>query len=80
MTRHRRIFVSNPDLAGRRLRDLNLPGHYGASVTRLRRGDVEMLAHGDTILELGDRVRVVAERSRMDVVSAFFGDLLPRLE
>jgi len=34
----RRIFVSNPRIAGHRLRDLNLPQQYGAIVTRLRRG------------------------------------------
>ena len=71
---YRRIFVSNPALAGHRLRDVNLPQQFGAFVTRIRRGDVEMLAHGDTVLELGDRVRVVARRTDMDAVSKFFGD------
>jgi putative transport protein len=70
----RRIFVSNSRIAGRRLRDLNLQQDFGAVVTRVRRGDVDMLAHGDTVLELGDRVRVVCHRERMDKISAFFGD------
>jgi putative transport protein len=70
----RRIFVSNPKVAGHRLRDLNLPQQFGAIVTRIRRGDVEMLAHGDTELELGDRVRVVTKRENMEAVSKFFGD------
>ena len=70
----RRVFVSNPRVAGRRLRDLNLNQQFGAIVTRIRRGDVDMLAHGDTVLELGDRVRVVCHREHMDSVGAFFGD------
>lgn len=70
----RRIFVSNPRLAGRRLRDLRLKERYGAIVSRIRRGDNEILPHGDTVLELGDRVRVISDRERMDEVSAFFGD------
>jgi putative transport protein len=70
----RRVFVSNPDIAGHRLRDLNLPQQFGAIVTRVRRGDVEMLAHDDTMLELGDRVRVVARPDAMKTVSGFFGD------
>ena len=70
----RRIFVSNSRVAGRRLRDLNLQQEFGAVITRVRRGDVDMLAHGDTVLELGDRVRVVCHRQRMSKVSAFFGD------
>lgn len=71
---YRRLFVSNPRLAGQRLRDLDLPQHLGAVVTRLRRGDVELLPSGDTVLELGDRVRVVARREHMDAVTLFFGD------
>jgi len=70
----RRVFVSNPKLFGRRLRDLSLPSEYGAVVTRVRHGDTDLLAHGDTSLEPGDRVRVVARRDKMDEVSAFFGD------
>jgi putative transport protein len=70
----RRVFVSNPRLYGRRIRDLNLPSEYGAVVTRVRRGDTDLLARGDTSLEPGDRVRVVARRDKMDEISAFFGD------
>ncbi len=71
---YRRVFVSNPQVVGIPLRDLNLPQQFGALVTRVRRGDVEFLAHDDTVLELGDRVRVVTRRENMDVVSRFFGD------
>jgi putative transport protein len=71
---HRRVFVSNPKVVGHRLRDLNLPQHFGALVTRLRRGDLDFLPHEDTVLQPGDRVRVVAQRTNMDAVSAFLGD------
>ena len=71
---YRRVFVSRPEVAGRSLADLDLPGQFGAVVTRVRRGDVEMLARDDLVLELGDRVRVVTDRDRLDAVSAFFGD------
>lgn len=70
----RRVFVSNPKLAGRRLRDLGLKERYGAIITRIRRGDDDVLPHGDTALELGDRVRVITHRDRMESVSDFFGD------
>jgi putative transport protein len=70
----RRVFVSNPKVAGRRLKDFGLGERYGAIVTRIRRGDIEMLAHDDTVLELGDRVRVVARREDMETISRFFGD------
>lgn len=70
----RRIFVSNPAIAGRCVRDLKLHQQFGAFITRVRRGDNEFVAHGDTILELGDRVRVVARPEQMEAVSRFFGD------
>jgi putative transport protein len=68
------MFVSNTKVAGHRLKELDLPQHFGAVITRLRRGDVEFVPHGDTVLELGDRVRVVTKRENMGAVSAFFGD------
>lgn len=70
----RRIFVSSHDVAGRTLDDLDLGRRFGAIATRLRRGDSDFLPHGDTVLELGDRVRVVAHRDRMKDVSEYFGD------
>jgi len=71
---NRRVFVSHPEISGRRIKDLDLPEKYGAIITRVRRGDVDVLANSDTVLELGDRVRVVARRDRMSEVSKFFGD------
>lgn len=70
----RRIFVSNPSVIGRRIDQLALRSKFGALVTRVRRGDIELLASGSTILEAGDRIRVVAPRERMQEVSDFFGD------
>lgn len=75
----RRVFVSNPDLVGRKLADLDLPGRFGAIVTRVRRGDIELLAFGDLVLELGDRVRFVAPRSQVRPLSEYFGDSYKKL-
>ncbi|MEO7909539.1 MAG: aspartate:alanine exchanger family transporter [Roseiflexaceae bacterium] len=71
---YRRIFVSNANIAGHRIADLHLMERFGAVVTRVRRGDSDLLAHGDTMIELGDRVRVVADPAHMDEISAYFGD------
>jgi putative transport protein len=70
----RRFFVSNPDVTGRQLRELNIIDRFGALVTRLRRGDAEMLPHGETVLAPGDQIRVVAPRSQMDALTRLFGD------
>lgn len=70
----RRIFVSNPRVTGRKLGTLNLYERFGATVTRVRRGDDDFLPHDDMVLEPGDRVRVVVLRQRMPEVTSFFGD------
>ncbi|MEL6124502.1 MAG: TrkA C-terminal domain-containing protein, partial [Bacteroidota bacterium] len=58
----RQIFVSNPMVVGHSLASLELDKKYNCIISRIRRGDIEMLAKGDTVLELGDRIRFVARR------------------
>lgn len=70
----RRIFISNPQVAGRRLKELNLRKTFGAVITRIRRGDNDFLPYGDLVLELGDRVRVLAYRENMKAVTRYLGD------
>ncbi|MCB0562307.1 MAG: hypothetical protein KDD09_25310, partial [Phaeodactylibacter sp.] len=70
----RRIFVSNPKIAGERLATLNLNEKYAAIITRVRRGDIDILANSNTVLELGDRVRFVARRTDIPKLSDIFGD------
>lgn len=70
----RRIFVSNQEAVGNKLRELKIGHRFGAVVTRVRRGDMDMVVHDDTLLEPGDRVRVVSPRNRMAELNAFFGD------
>ena len=70
----RRIVVSSRDVAGRTIADLDLQGELGGTVTRVRRGDVDMVASPDLVLELGDHVRVVAAPGRMQAIATFFGD------
>lgn len=70
----RRIFVSNNKIEGRAIGELELEKRFGCVITRLRRGDQDMIPHTETILEPGDRVRVLAQRGRMPEISRFFGD------
>ena len=70
----RRIFVSNPEVVGQSISALNLNQKYHAIITRIRRGDIDMLAKADTVLEQGDRVRFIARRKDLDALSRLFGD------
>lgn len=71
---YRRMFVSNQHVAGKRVRQLHLEKEFGATITRLRRGDVDFVPQSDTMLELGDRVRVVTRKENLERVTQFFGD------
>lgn len=70
----RRIFLSNERLVGKTIASLNLREKYSAIITRIRRGDQEMLAKPETILEMGDRIRFVARREDLNILSKKFGD------
>ena len=75
----RRLFVSNPDIAGQQLATLNLREAHGAIVSHVRRGDTELLARGDTVLEWGDRIRVLAPREEIPHLVTLFGDSFAQL-
>ena len=45
----------------------------------MRRGDIDFLAHGDLVLELGDRVRVVSRRKDLTELTELFGDSYKQL-
>jgi putative transport protein len=75
----RRLFVSNPDIAGKHIATLNLKEEYGAIVSHVRRGDIELLARGDTVLEWGDRIRVLAPREEIANLTKLFGDSYAQL-
>jgi putative transport protein len=70
----RRVFVSEKGVVGKRIRDLDLQNRLSATITRLRRGDIDVVPAPDTRLEFGDRIRVLTRRENFAAVSQFFGD------
>jgi len=70
----RRLFVSNPKIAGEKIASLNLAEQFSTIITRVQRGDVDLLASGETVLELGDRVLVIARRKDFDDLKRLFGN------
>ncbi len=70
----RRIFVSKPHVVGKTIASLGLDKKFNALITRIRRGDIDMLAKDNTVLEMGDRIRFVARRKDLKALSDYFGD------
>ena len=68
------IVVSNSDIAGRTVQELNLFQRYGGRIVRIHRGDDEFLASFDTHLDAGDRVDIIVEQDRLGDIRDYFGD------
>ncbi len=75
----RRMFVSNPKIAGRTVASLNLSEQFPVVLTRIRRGDVDSLVHSNTVLELGDRIRVLAKPKDLKYMAELLGDSYEQL-
>ena len=69
-----RVFVSRWDVVGVPVGKLDLVNRFQAIITRVRRGDLWFVPDGDTVLELGDRVRVTTRRDNIEAIEEFFGD------
>jgi putative transport protein len=70
----RRIEVSDKKVVGKTISALKLQELLDATITRIRRGDVDFVPTGETILERGDRVRVITWAGNIERVIRFFGD------
>jgi putative transport protein len=69
-----RVFVSKRTVVGRAISDLDLPADAACSIVQVRRGDSDMLPRPDLLLEVGDRVGVFVNRSKIKAVRSYFGD------
>jgi len=70
---YRRITLSKPTLAGHTVHELGLE-RFGATASRVRRGDVDMVAHPAFVVQMGDRLRVISPKDTMPAVSRHLGD------
>jgi putative transport protein len=71
---YRRIFVSNPEVIGVPLYKLDIHRKFQATITRLKRGDTDIIPTPGTVLQAGDRIRVVASKEKLAEAAKFFGD------
>ena len=70
----RRITLSNSDYVGRELHELRMEERFDAVVSRVRRGDIDIIATPDLVLQSGDRLRVTAPRERLAEITKDLGD------
>ena len=71
---YRRITLSDVAKAGKTISELNMGDRFQATISRVRRGDVDMVAYPDLVLQLGDRLRVVAPKANINMITKYLGD------
>lgn len=76
----RRIAVTKPECNGKRIRSFNLRQQYHATITRVSRAGIDLLATDDMVLQLGDRLMVVGDKHDVSRVADTFGNELKRLD
>ncbi len=76
----RRVVVTRTECNGKRLSSFDIRHRYHATITRINRAGVELLATPDLVLQLGDRIMVVGDRDDVKQVSDIFGNELKRLD
>jgi putative transport protein len=72
--------VTRTECNGKRLSSFDVRHRYHATITRINRAGVELLATPDFILQLGDRIMVVGDRDDVRQVADMFGNELKRLD
>lgn len=75
----KRFLVSNSAITGRTIAEIDVPGKLAGIITRVKRGDLDMVAADDLVLQPGDRVLAVVPASRMNDARRFFGDSQRRI-
>jgi putative transport protein len=71
---YRRIVATNVAILGKSVRELALEQRFGAVVTRIARGELEMTAVPELRLQFGDVLHVVGDENFMGQVAEYVGD------
>lgn len=68
------LFVTKPEINGKRLGSLRLRNSYGINISRVMRAGVQLLATPGLVLQLGDRLTVVGEAKAIENVEKVLGN------
>ena len=73
------IVVTQAEINGKRLGSLHLRNTYDINISRVLRSGVQILATPDLILQLGDRLTVVGEKTAIKRVACILGNSVTTL-
>ena len=75
----RRILITKPELNGKTLSQLRIRRNFGASITRINRSGVDLVAAPNLQLQMGDRVTGVGSELAVSHAEKVLGNSLKRL-
>ena len=75
----RRILITKPELNGKSLAQLKIRNNFGASITRINRTGVDLVATPHLQLQMGDRVTIVGSELAVSHTEKVLGNSLKRL-
>jgi len=76
----RAIVVTRQEITHKRLGDIPALHQHDFTLTRLNRAGIEMVPHGDIVLQLGDTIKVVGTAEGVQLATDALGNSLKRLE
>ena len=76
----RRILITKPELNGKMLSQLKIRNNFGASITRVNRSGVDLVAAPQLQLQIGDRVTIVGSELAVSHAEKVLGNSMKRLD
>ena len=76
----RRILMTKPELNGKMLSQLKIRNNFGASITRVNRSGVDLVAAPQLQLQMGDRVTIVGSELAVSHAEKVLGNSMKRLD
>lgn len=75
----KRVLVTRSNINGKTIRELNLRNNFGVNITRVNRAGIDLIAHPDLQLQIGDRVMIVGDANAIHNVAKTLGNQLKML-
>ncbi len=73
------ILITNKKVINKPLKELNLTAYYNATITRIRRSDIDLTPSGNSTLRFGDKVMVASDKENIRKVMKLLGNEEKRL-
>ncbi|KAA6313732.1 Aspartate/alanine antiporter, partial [termite gut metagenome] len=75
----RKIIVTQPEVNGKNISQINLRSRFGVNVTRINRSGIDLVAQSNVKLQIGDKVTVVGTESSLAGAETVLGNKVKRL-